>query len=101
MITQGTWEKKGNKIVVFGSGTIAICPSPTNSDGVMEFVDNAHLIAAAPKLLEACKALVKEVKELMIDEDCDHSVGICYCGTKRNIFLAEQVIAEAEKEIKP
>ena len=45
--TKGEWEKEGNKIKVSGRGTIAICPSPTTSEGVTEFIANAHLIAAA------------------------------------------------------
>ncbi len=52
--TKGEWVKEGNKIKVFGKGIIAICPSPTNK-GVMEFVANARLIAAAPEMYEALK----------------------------------------------
>ena len=51
--TKGEWKKEGNKIKVFGRGTIAICPSPTDDEGVLEFVANAHLIAAAPEMYEA------------------------------------------------
>ena len=47
MHTKGEWEKEGNKIKVFGAGTIAICPSPTDNEGVLEFVANAHLIVSA------------------------------------------------------
>ncbi len=53
--TKGEWERQGNKILAFGKGTIAVCPSPTNDKGVLEFIANAHLIAAAPKLYEALK----------------------------------------------
>lgn len=45
--TKGKWIKEGNKIKAFGKGTIAICPSPTNNEGVLEFVGNTFLIASA------------------------------------------------------
>lgn len=51
------WEAQGNKVKVYGRGIICECPSPQNG-GVVEFITNAHLIAQAPKLYEACmKAL--------------------------------------------
>lgn len=53
--TKGEWRRKGNKIEAFGKGVIAYCPSPTTSDGVLEFIANAHLIAAAPSMHEALK----------------------------------------------
>ena len=56
--TRGEWIKEGNKIIAFGRGTIAICPSPTNNGGVLEFIANAHLIAAAPDLYEALKLAI-------------------------------------------
>ena len=51
--TKGKWELKGNKIIKPGQGTIAICP--TQSDGVLEFIANAHLIAIAPDMYKALK----------------------------------------------
>jgi len=60
--TKGRWEKEGNKIRVYGRGTIAICPSPTDNEGVTEFVANAHLIAAAPELYEALLAFDEYTK---------------------------------------
>ena len=53
--TKEKWIKKGNKIIAFGKGTIAICPSPTDSEGVLEFIANANLIALAPDMYEALK----------------------------------------------
>ena len=53
--TKGEWKKEGNKVKVFGRGTIAICPSPTDDEGVLEFVANAHIIAAAPSHHELLK----------------------------------------------
>ena len=53
--TKGEWKKEGNKVKVFGRGIIAICPSPTDDYGVLEFVANAHLIAAAPEMYKALK----------------------------------------------
>lgn len=61
--TKGDWTRQGNKITAFGSGTIAICPPPTNDEGVFEFIANAHLIAAAPELYEALKYIVRALDE--------------------------------------
>ena len=55
MYTKGEWKREGNKIKVLGSGTVAICPSPTTSEGVIEFVANAQLIASAPEYHRVCK----------------------------------------------
>ncbi len=54
--TKEKWIQEGNKIKSPGRGTIAICPSPTTSEGVLEFIANAQLISACPDLYEACKA---------------------------------------------
>ncbi len=54
MVTEGKWEKEGNRITVSGSGVIAICPSPTTSDGIMEFIANTKLIVSA---VNACKSV--------------------------------------------
>ena len=60
--TKGGWKLKGNKIEISGSGVIAVCPSPTTSDGVMDFIANAHLIAAAPAMYEALEAAEKALE---------------------------------------
>ncbi len=54
--TKGKWDRAGNEIKVSGRGTIASCPSP-NHGGVLEFIANAHLIAAAPEMYEALKTI--------------------------------------------
>jgi len=51
--TKEDWKKQGNKVIAFGRGIIAVCPSPANGNGVLEFEANAHLIAASPRLYEA------------------------------------------------
>ncbi len=66
--TKGEWKKEGNKIKVFGRGTIAICPSPTDDEGVFEFAANAHIIAAAPEMYEALAYLTKILKKEMFGE---------------------------------
>ncbi len=57
--TKGEWKKEGNKIIAFGRGIIAVCPSPQH-EGVVEFVTNAHLIAAAPDMYEALEQVEKD-----------------------------------------
>ena len=54
MVTKGKWDKEGNRITVSGSGVIAICPSPTTSDGVMEFIANTNLVVSC---VNACKSV--------------------------------------------
>ncbi len=54
MVTEGKWEKEGNRITVSGSGVIAICPSPTTGNGVMEFIANTNLIVSC---VNACKSV--------------------------------------------
>lgn len=55
--TLSTWEQEGNKITAYGRGIIAECPN-SNKGGVLEFIANAQLIAAAPDMYEALKDIV-------------------------------------------
>ena len=55
--TKGEWIREGNKIIAFGRGTIAICPSPTTNNGVVEFIANANLIAQSPRMYGLLKRL--------------------------------------------
>ena len=81
--TKGKWNKEGNKIKVLGRGTIAICPSPTNDEGVLEFVANALLIAAAPELYQVCYDLLA----VLIDN------GFTHC---RAVEITRKALAKAE-----
>ena len=56
--TKGKWVKEGNRVKVSGAGTVAICPSPTDNEGVLEFVANAKLIAAVPDYHELIKDMI-------------------------------------------
>lgn len=66
--TQEQWVRSGRIISAYGRGVIAECPGPQNG-GVMEFVANAHLIAAAPELLAALKKVVKIADRKTIEFD--------------------------------
>lgn len=59
---------------------------------------DARLIAAAPDLLDACKALLEVTGALMHGEKCDHSVGICFCGTFHAMDEARAAISRATGE---
>lgn len=78
--TKGEWCKEGNKIKVTGSGTVAICPSPTDSEGVLEFVVNARLIAQSPRMYELLKYLAEQGWNAGVTEE------------------AREIIAEVEKK---
>ena len=72
--TPGPWEQDGLTIKVTTRGIIAICPVPQKG-GTFDCQDNARLIAAAPELLAALKAMLTfgekvEEKHLMGDEGC-------------------------------
>ena len=67
--TEGDWERQGNKVVVFGSGVIATCPSPTTDSGVLEFIANAQLIAQSPKMAGLLQRLVNDGWNAGISEE--------------------------------
>ncbi len=102
--TKGKWNKEGNKIKVFGKGTVAICPSPTNAEGVLEFIANAHLIAAAVNacqevnpdnpmaVAESIKDMYEALKELL------GVVALYGLPSEAKIRRAEKVIAKVEEK---
>lgn len=59
--TPGPWEQDGNAVHT-SRGTIAVCPVPQKG-GVFDCNANARLIAAAPDLLAALKAVMDEWRE--------------------------------------
>ncbi len=71
---------------------------PKRDNNSIDWTPNAKLIAAAPDLLEALKILIVDIKEY-IEEcgPCDHSVGICCCGLKSDLFQAENAIQKANE----
>ena len=128
MYTKGKWEwsraeKSGyctELWTVDGNGDIVddvLVPSIVTTDGIMELVvgqysgnfeANARLIAAAPDLLEACKALIK----LMLDQTAldldkqgqidDLTSALTVCTAQFNSTATEQAkqaIAKAESEV--
>ena len=102
MYTEGEWKVTSNKLtkVTFPNKLTVRsntgCPIALLTDAERSNAD-AHLIAAAPELYEALKALIPELQEYIKDiGDCDHSVGICFCGLFNKLELVEQAIAKAE-----
>ncbi len=65
---------------------------------VAEIKANANLIAAAPEMHWALTEVVKELHIAFDSENCEHDVGICFCGTRHMIDNAEQALAKAEEK---
>ena len=62
-----------------------------------EGLANARLIAAAPAMLEALKALLIHVEQTADDNGpCDHGNGLCICDLHRDINAARAAIVAAE-----
>jgi len=73
---------------------IASVPLPKYTSDARQRAD-AALIAAAPALYRALKTVTAELKQMAQGEDCDHSVGICWCATFGAIENAESVLRDA------
>lgn len=67
--TQGKWEVSSSTLIVNEEGRVlANCCSfgiESLDLPLKECIANARLIAAAPELLEACKAIIKDHEERM------------------------------------
>ena len=74
--TKGEWTQEGNQINAFGRGIIAICPSPTNNKGVIDFIANANLISAAPEMYMALMAASGTFMALLRDFPDGKHLGI-------------------------
>jgi len=86
--TKGKWIRAGNTIKIHGAGTIAICPSPTEADGVLEFIANALLISSAPDMYAALEVVLGDA----------HNSS--YTSLKRSTRgLIEKSLAKARGEI--
>ena len=62
--TPGPWSVSGWSILEDTNGTLICEVLPWNEEGSAEDHANAHLIAAAPELLEALEYAIKQVPEL-------------------------------------
>jgi hypothetical protein len=69
--TNAKWERVGLRVVAYGRGDIAGCPTPQNG-GVFECHGNAGLIAAAPDLLEALRGLLPYAEMVIHSTDNSH-----------------------------
>jgi len=96
MYTEGEWKQHDNRIKVLGRGTIAICPSPTDNEGVFEFIANAERIVAC---VNGCKGLnpegIAELKQACewVAEDLERD-GLVRVSTKTAIWKALSKVKE-------
>jgi hypothetical protein len=75
------------------SETTGFCPFCAHGESAAECVANARLIAAAPELLEACKALTA----IETSEPCSYcGRGNTTHGSRCPVSLAEAAIAKTE-----
>lgn len=51
-------------------------------------------------LIEALEGLLEGIDVIWPDLDCDHAVGICACGVRRNIEAAQHLLATLEHDAK-
>ena|SRR5690242_12179092 len=100
--TPGPWHHKHddyakNVINVEADGHIPICRLTGIASARNDGEANARLIAAAPELLAALKAVTDDAEQAIKDiGGCDHSVGICCCDIIGNVEHARTAIAKAE-----
>ncbi len=93
--TKGDWEVRFNTTVRVGDDWIASCVG----SGKVNAEANAHLIAAAPELLDACKKGLNEMKLWESSESCDCPPEGHICGVirlRQSIQNVEQAIAKAK-----
>lgn len=83
--TPGPWQRDGLSISAPQRGVVARCPTVKNG-GVFDCSDNAHLIAAAPDLLEALKECLP---------DLEHYASTHGPGPDRRLEQARAAIAKA------
>jgi len=103
--TKGKWEVYQTDVK---PDRWMVCAGDTGKRGIAKTVldnvippaekqANANLIASAPDLYEALKGILPELKEYANEVgDCDHSVGICFCGLFNKLGNIEQALAKAD-----
>lgn len=95
--TPGKWfvEASHDDIVKSDNGSrIAFCYTTPE---VKQYQANAQLIAAAPDLLEACKAILNDLPELWGDEIVEGEGRFTLSAT--SIYQLEQAISKVKKEV--
>ena len=106
MITQGKWEvkeisyPKDREYWIANNGNVIARVTRVLTDET-EALDNAHLIAAAPELLEACKgimaAAVKMAEDYHVPDNESIWAWIEDCSDA--LAKAEQAIESAENKV--
>jgi hypothetical protein len=92
----GKWQD----FKITGPDKRSICScSPASKREGEQIEANAHLIAAAPELLEALEKLTPITKEILETiGTCDHSVGVCNCDLIMALEKSKTAIAKAKGE---
>ncbi|KKL52253.1 hypothetical protein LCGC14_2287360 [marine sediment metagenome] len=57
-----------------------------------------HYESIQTDLCKALEKLIQEVNGFMEGEECDHSVGICYCDTLVNLVEAEKALSKVDNK---
>ena len=106
--TPGPWEfedetiftRRKKRLVARTGGVVYTEDTPTHQEHVAQAIANARLIAAAPEMLEALEAGFEALKRNLEDlGDCDHNVGICYCGDWDRLDKMKAAIAKAKGKV--
>lgn len=89
--TPGKWKIDGQWIINSNDDPIAVCKIMNNAG--QPGGANAHLIAAAPELLEACKVSEGYLQGL---KSAQYATGGKFDGWDSRIMLLQSAIAKAE-----
>ena len=117
MRTQGEWEVYRGHDNFFIDESYILAPMDTSNPersrpdkcvAIVKFITkeqteaNAQYIVQCVNshegLVKVCQSLYEELTTILKDEDCDHSVGICWCDTFRALDDAVAALKKARGE---
>ena len=87
MLFESSPNAEVNANLIVGAVNACIKLNPENPLAVAQSIGDMY---------EALKAILPSFDSIVRAEECDHSVGICWCADRNAIFEAKQVLAKAE-----